>query len=274
MMAALTPHVSGAISKTVNLPSHASVETIASIYLLSWKLGVKAIALYRDGCKVSQPLSSSLAETKQTQLEELNYADLLAYAKEAHKNVSPVRYKPTGIRTAHVHEAEINGLRLYITVSFYEDGKLGELYVSAGKQGSIVKGLLDSISTTISKMLQYGVSAEIISDMYRGQKFEPSGFVGGHPYIKKVDSISDLISKIIDIELGDYTYCQVKPNPNESFVLQASHLKSSPLSIEETKETTSEVLHGEICSHCQSTRLIKNGTCKVCQDCGTTTGCS
>jgi ribonucleoside-diphosphate reductase alpha chain len=265
MMAALTPHVSGAISKTVNLPSHANIETIASIYLLSWKLGVKAIALYRDGCKESQPLSSSLEETTQANLEDLNYKDLLEYAKNAHTKVSPTRNKPTGIRTARVHEAQINGLRLYITVSFYEDGRLGELYVSAGKQGSIVKGLLDSISTTISKMLQYGVSPQIISEMYRGQKFEPSGFVGGHPYIKKVDSISDLISKIIDIELGDYTYCQVKPN---------EHFNASSVHSQPSKEQEGEVLHGEVCSHCQSTRLIKNGTCKVCQDCGTTTGCS
>lgn len=261
MMAALTPHVSGAISKTVNLPADATVEEVRDIYLLSWKLGVKAIALYRDGCKESQPLNTSLNSIVSTALEDLSYADLLTHAKGHTPIAIPIRQKPTGIRNAHVHAAEIGGLKLYITVSFYETGQLGELYVSAGRQGSLVKGLLDSVSTTVSKMLQYGVPAQAISSMYRGQKFEPSGFVYGHPYIKMADSISDLISKIIDIELGDYTSCQVKPE-NHSRPASTTLLHTSPL------------LYGEVCPTCKSDKLVKNGTCKVCQECGTTTGCS
>ncbi|MGL6174393.1 MAG: vitamin B12-dependent ribonucleotide reductase [Cellulosilyticaceae bacterium] len=243
MMAALTPHVSGAISKTVNLPNDASISDIKSIYKLSWELGVKAIALYRDGCKASQPLNTSLSsdDTEPTPNQL-------------------TRTKPSGIRTAHVHEAEMGGLKLYITVSFYSDGTLGELYVSAGRQGSLVKGLLDSLSTTVSKMLQYGIPAEDISRMYRGQKFEPSGFVAGHPYIKMADSISDLISKIIDIELGDYTYCQIKPDSDYLPIFTAA--------------TPAAPIFGEICPTCKSDKLIKNGTCKVCQECGSTTGCS
>ena len=262
MMAALTPHVSGAISKTVNLPSDATVEDIAKIYHLSWKLGVKAIALYRDGCKTSQPLNTSINSESALNLEDLTYKELLEYAK---KKVSafqnPLRIKPTGIRKAHVHEAEIAGLKLYITVSFYDNGRLGEVYVSAGRQGSLVKGLLDSISTTISEMLQYGVKPEDIASMYRGQKYEPSGFVYGHPYIKMADSISDLISKIIDIELGDFTYCQVKPMTT----VQKPEMSS---------EKNLTKLYGETCPSCKSERLVKNGTCKVCMECGTTTGCS
>ncbi|MDF2614706.1 MAG: ribonucleoside-diphosphate reductase, adenosylcobalamin-dependent [Clostridia bacterium] len=262
MMAALTPHVSGAISKTVNLPNDATTEDIAKIYHLSWKLGVKAIALYRDGCKASQPLNTTLNKESSSHLEDLTYNELLEYAKQKAISLhTPLRIKPTGIRSAHVHEAEIAGLKLYITVSFYDNGKLGEVYVSAGRQGSLVKGLLDSISTTVSEMLQYGVKAEDIASMYRGQKYEPSGFVYGHPYIKMADSISDLISKIIDIELGDFTYCQVKPSA-------ASETLSKPVGPKGSK------LYGETCPSCKSERLVKNGTCKVCIECGTTTGCS
>ncbi|MDF2878463.1 MAG: ribonucleoside-diphosphate reductase, adenosylcobalamin-dependent, partial [Clostridia bacterium] len=262
MMAALTPHVSGAISKTVNLPQDATLEDIAHIYHLSWQLGVKAIALYRDGCKTSQPLNTTMNTAVSAHLEDLTYEALLEYAQQKESALkAPLRTKPTGIRKAHVHEAEIAGLKLYITVSFYEDGKLGELYVSAGRQGSLVKGLLDSLSTTVSEMLQYGVPARDIASMYRGQKFEPSGFVYGHPYIKMADSISDLISKIIDIELGDFTYSQVKPTPSTE----------KPVA---PNSSGSIKLYGETCPSCKSERLVKNGTCKVCIDCGTTTGCS
>ena len=271
MMGALTPHVSGAISKTVNMPHDATVEDIKQIYELSWKLGVKAIALYRDGCKASQPLNTAIYDEKEQSLEDYTYAELLDYAKKKNIESVPKRLKPKGIRTAHVHEAELAGLKLYITTSFYEDGRLGELYVAAGRQGSLVKGLLDSLSTTISKMLQYGIPPEDISRMYRGQKYEPSGFVSHHPFIKNADSISDLISKIIDIELGNYTYCQVKPQQLDQQTLP------STLTITEIKEQKfekAEVIYGEICPNCKSTRMIKNGTCKVCTECGTTTGCS
>ena len=270
MMAALAPNVSGAISKTVNLPQDSTTEDIAGIYELSWKLGVKSIALYRDGCKESQPLNTSISQTSSNKLEELSYQQLLELAKnyEDHSHL-PRRIKPTGIRRAHVHEAQMAGLKLYFTISFYEDGRLGEIYVSAGRQGSLAKGLLDSISTTISKMLQYGVPPKDIAQMYRGQKFEPSGFVYGHPYIKMADSISDLISKIIDIELGDYTTSQVKPTvPIVSSMAKPIY---NPVTL--AKEN-GERLYGEVCSSCKSNKLMKNGTCKVCLDCGTTTGCS
>lgn len=269
MMAALAPHVSGAISKTVNLPSDASVEDVSAIYENSWKLGVKAIAIYRDGCKASQPLNTVINKDSTLNLKDLTYQDLLSYAENKPITRSLVRVKPTGIRQAHVHEAEIGGLKLYITTSFYEDGKLGEIYVSAGRQGSLIKGLLDSISTTVSEMLQYGIPPKDIARMYRGQKYEPSGFVYGHPYIKMVDSISDLISKIIDIELGDFTYCQVKPDSLSEGPINISQIDLQPKEVDSASK-----LYGEVCPSCKSDKLVKNGTCKVCMDCGTTTGCS
>ncbi len=264
MMGALAPHVTGAISKTVNLPNDATIEDVKDIYFMSWEMGVKAIALYRDGCKVSQPLNTTKDGISEKPLTDYTYDELIEYIKTNNRECKPIRVKPSGIRSARVHEAQINGLKLYITTSFYEDGRLGEVYVSSGRQGSLTKGLLDSISTTISEMLQYGVPAENVSRMYRGHRFEPSGLVQGHPYIKFVDSISDLISKIIDIELGNYDYCQVKPE----------NYTDKPKQVTKQQFTAADILHGEVCSNCQSTKLVKNGTCKVCTVCGTTTGCS
>ncbi len=284
MMAALAPHVSGSISKTVNLPHDATVDDIKEIYELSWKLGVKSIALYRDGCKASQPLNSTMdGDSGHDDLDNMTYPELLELARSLQQAApnretapkEPLRIKPTGIRNAHVHAAEIGGLKLYVTTSFYDDGRLGEVYISAGRQGSLVKGLLDSLSTTISEMLQYGVPPKNIAKMYRGQKYEPSGFVKGHPYIKSADSISDLISKIIDIETGDFTYCQIKPPDWQTGI----SIDSSPLPVAQATEPsgaaeTSEILYGDICPNCKSTKMVRNGTCKICTECGTTTGCS
>ena len=268
MMGALAPHVTGAISKTVNLPNEATIEDVKNIYMLSWKLGVKAIALYRDGCKASQPLSSGIKDTGDKPFSEYTYQELLDHVNSSKSAPRLTRVKPSGIRRARVHEAMIDGLRLYITTSFYEDGRLGEIYVSSGRQGSLVKGLLDSISTTVSEVLQYGISPVDIARMYRGQVFEPNGFVTGHPYIKSVDSISDLISKIIDIELGDYSHCQVKPEHTPEN-LEYKYVKPQP-----RKYSTKDFVYGSVCPNCQSGKMIKNGTCKVCTECGTTTGCS
>jgi ribonucleoside-diphosphate reductase alpha chain len=271
MMGALTPHVTGAISKTVNLPREATPDEIKEIYMLSWKLGVKAIALYRDGCKACQPLSSGImGEATERKFEDYTHAELIEYIKTEKIIYQPKRVKPKGIRTARVHEVQINGLRLYVTASFYEDGKLGEIYVSSGRQGSLTKGLLESISQTISEMLQYGVPPQDIARMYRGQKYEPSGFVNHHPYIKYVDSISDLISKIIDIELGNFDYVQVKPEGYISKTFPTAATADAPV----VNYTEKDVLHGEICPTCGSPRMVRNGTCKVCTECGSTTGCS
>ncbi|MDR2649761.1 MAG: vitamin B12-dependent ribonucleotide reductase [Clostridiales bacterium] len=269
MMGALTPHITGAISKTVNLPREAVIDDVKRIYKLSWELGVKAIALYRDGCKMSQPLNTRAAGQKEKSLTEYTYQELIDYINAAKPVYEPRRVKPSGIRRARVHEAAINGLKLYITTSFYEDGRLGEIYVSSGRQGSLTKGLLDSMSTTISEMLQYGVPAVDIAKMYRGQKYEPSGIVTGHPYIKFVDSISDLISKIIDIEMGDYRYCQIKPEGYAELTPEARWKEVSRL-----RYNDGDYIQGELCPNCKSSKMVKNGTCKVCTECGTTTGCS
>ena len=289
MMAAITPMISGSISKTVNLPKNATIDDFKEVILLSWKLGVKGIALYRDGSKASQPLNTTLSQDKELLLEDLSYADLLKKAK-AQQEISnhSTREKPIGIRYGTTHPAQIDEVKVYTTVNRRStNGEISEIYITTDREGTIITGLLNSLSKSISVMLQYHVPAEDISKMLRGQKFEPYGFVQKHPYIKSVSSISDLISKIIDIELGDYTRCQVKPenygntnapkNPlmHEENEISASIVDADDMSsFENTEKPKGERLYSETCSHCSSTKLVKSGTCKVCLDCGTTTGCS
>ncbi|WP_346889355.1 vitamin B12-dependent ribonucleotide reductase [Clostridium sp. UBA1056] len=279
MMAAITPLISGSVSKTVNLPKTATVDDFKNVVLDSWKLGVKGISLYRDGCKASQPLNTVLEEENDADLEKLTYQELLAKAKElqkqSHYSTVSTREKPIGIRVGTTHPAQIDDVKIYTTVNRRANGEISEIYITTDREGTIITGLLNSLSKSISVMLQYHVPAADIAKMLRGQKYEPYGFVQKHPYIKHVSSISDLISKVIDIELGDYSRCQIKPNPEDVVKASNHHHEVSTTSIEPDKvETQGERIYSEVCSNCSSTNLVKNGTCKVCQDCGTTTGCS
>ncbi|MFL0268458.1 vitamin B12-dependent ribonucleotide reductase [Candidatus Clostridium radicumherbarum] len=289
MVAAITPLISGAVSKTVNLPKNATVDDFKDVVLTSWELGIKGITLYRDSSKAAQPLNTNLlSESEEVNLENLTYAQLLQKAKEfqSERHYSK-RDKPTGIRYGTTHPAQIEDVKVYTTVNRREDGEISEIYITTDREGTIITGLLNSLSKSISVMLQYHVPPKDIARMLRGQKYEPYGFVQKHPYIKHVSSISDLISKIIDIELGDYTRCQVKPEAYTKNTAENSpyHQHASIGSIsEEVAAAQPELphkngeegvkLYGATCPTCSSTRMVMNGTCKVCLDCGSTTGCS
>lgn len=276
MVSAITPMISGSVSKTVNLPNDATVEDVENIHLLAYRTGTKAIAIYRDACKASQPLSSGMADDQDKVLDDYSYAELLALVKGGSAKALN-RVRPEGMRLSRTHAAKIGDIELYITIGFYEDGGIAEIFVSTDKEGTVVKGLLASLSKSISNMLQYHIPPDQISKMLRGQKYEPSGFVSRHPYIKFASSISDLISKVIDIEHGDFSNCQVKPKNftlmnKQNMVKSVSSADNSPQDY--NKDVSGEVLYGETCSHCGSDRMMRNGTCKLCLDCGTTTGCS
>ncbi len=324
MVAALTPLVSGAISKTVNLPNAATVDDFKDVVMLAWQTGCKGITLYRDGSKNAQPLNTSLADgADEGDLGDLSYAELLEYARDAQVRLAQPgrtaeRRRIIGIRNGHTHLAQIDGVKIYTTVNRNEEGEIAELFVTTDREGTTIMGLLNSLSKTISVMLQYGIPAERISKMLRGQMYEPYGFVQSHPNIKYVTSISDLISKVIDIELGDYSRVQVKPEgwgapasaspvpaPVESAfdeepvatveeLVRLTAAKEQELEEETgavdtgdffTAAFVSEAVHdtaihgerlydGSVCPTCGSSRMVQNGTCKVCMDCGTTTGCS
>lgn len=297
MVAALSPLLSGAISKTVNLPNEATIDDFKAVVLESWRLGVKGITLYRDGSKFAQPLNIRLdgSETE-FDLEKLTYPALLDYAKKAQKKISELeeelserrysyREKPVGIRSGHTHPAQIGDVKIYTTVNRNDRGEITEIYITTDREGTLIMGLLNSLSKTISVMLQYHIPPQNISKMLRGQKYEPYGFVTRHPYIKYCTSISDLISKIIDIELGDFSRCQIMPDDSDKTAFArekdpeyatGSRLTEPPIH-EKAREAAlkgERLRDGSVCPNCSSTRMVLNGTCKVCLDCGTTTGCS
>ena len=299
MVAALTPLVSGAISKTVNLPKDATVEDFKEVHIRSWETGVKGISLYRDGSKFAQPLNTKIDhQDENLELENLTYDALLEYAKEARRNLPKTtaggnrREKMNGIRAGHTHPAQIDDVKVYVTVNRNARGEISEIYMTTDREGTLITGLLNSLSKTVSVMLQYHIPPKDISKMLRGQKYEPYGFVSKHPYIKNVSSISDLISKVIDIELGDYSRVQIKPEENDVLTRSRSrfvnnyyeteNIKQLSMVVDESDvkdiikdaEKNGEKLYDSVCPTCQSTRMVKNGTCKVCLDCGTTTGCS
>lgn len=275
LVAAITPLISGAVSKTVNLPKSATIEDFKNVVFSSWKLGVKGISLYRDSSKVSQPLNTNLTQSKEIKLEDLTYNKLLQRAHEfEEKHHYSKRDKLIGIRQGTTHPAQIDDVKIYTTVNRNSKGEISEIYITTDREGTIITGLLNSLSKSISVMLQYHVPPDDISRMLRGQKYEPYGFVKKHPYIKYVTSISDLISKIIDIELGDFSRCQTK---DDNYLTKNLNIHNeSTLNISKTNKNKpdGERLYDSICSTCSSTRMIRNGTCKVCLDCGSTTGCS
>lgn len=299
MVAAITPLISGAVSKTVNLPASATVEDFKEVIFQSWKMGIKGITLYRDGSKASQPLNTSLSDNAHRDLNEMTYAELVEKLRQLQEKTHYTkREKMIGIRQGRTHPAQIDDVKVYTTVNRNSHGEISEIYITTDREGTIITGLLNSLSKSISVMLQYHVPPQDISRMLRGQKYEPYGFVKKHPNIKYVTSISDLISKVIDIELGDYSRCQVKdttepassPKPAEPSTRttpEAPAAKTSKsASAGETLKITlqsgvikaadenAERLYDSVCPTCSSTRMIKNGTCKVCLDCGATTGCS
>lgn len=280
MVAAMQPHLSGGISKTVNLPADATVEDIKNIYMEAWKLGCKCIALYRDGSKVVQPLTTKKDEVSDpNDISKLNYMELLELTKdlmikdkecETHPSIHRERmpFEPKCIKNA----VKMDGYTFHIQRSFYDDGRLGEIFATVGKQGDTVKGLMEVLCILISKTLQYGIPADVISSILRNTEFGPNGLVRQHPNIKAASSIPDLISKFIDISIGDYTYCQNKPEPKPTDDTNDSDKSDekviTPSGLEGVR------VYGKRCTVCGSIHMIKAGTCHYCQDCGASTGCS
>ena len=229
MMAAAQPFISGAISKTINLPNEAKVEDISGCYRLSWELGLKANALYRDGSKLSQPLSSTADEAKSEMLQEedatpegqdeqnhakkevarsvAELATAVAQGNEAQveeKRVEivhrPMRRRLADTRRSLTHKFNVAGHEGYLTVGLYEDGKPGELFITMSKEGSTIGGLMDSLGTAVSVALQYGVPIESLVNKFTHQRFEPAGMTTNRdiPFAK---SLVDYIFRWMGMEL-------------------------------------------------------------------------
>src|SRR5437588_1742261 len=198
MMSAVQPFISGAISKTANLPENATVDDICEAYLQSWRLGIKAVAIYRDGCKKSQPLSAAGSSTAQSgaAAPSLNAESRVLSADFAQQNLEAppraVRHKLPEERLSVTHKFEVGGHEGYITVGLYKDGSPGEIFIRMAKEGSTVAGLMDSFATAVSLALQHGVPLKVLCEKFAHTRFEPSGW-SKNPEIGFAKSIMDYI---------------------------------------------------------------------------------
>jgi ribonucleoside-diphosphate reductase alpha chain len=215
MMAAAQPFISGAISKTINMPNEITVEDIEEAYRMSWELGLKAMAIYRDGSKAAQPLNSTSDEGEDHEDE----APALTAAVEAEKAIhwgnlppgisptqayrqgmKPPRFLLPARRNGYNQEARIGGHKVFLRTGEYEDGTLGEIFIDLAKEGATLKGILSCFAIAVSKGLQYGVPLEEFVDTFTFQTFEPRGMVEGHPNIKMANSIVDYVFRALGVE--------------------------------------------------------------------------
>jgi ribonucleoside-diphosphate reductase alpha chain len=271
MMGAVQPFLSGAISKTVNLPEDATVDEITTAYVEGWRLGLKALAVYRDGCKRSQPLNTSRksqeACAKVIPLDE----------------VRPRRVKLPDERVARTHKFSIAGHEGYLTVGVYDDGTPGEIFLRMAKEGSTVSGLMDTIATMTSIALQYGVPLKALVDKFSHTRFEPSGFTNNSeiPFAK---SIADYVFRY----LGSRYLRGEAPAPDEQET-QAEAVglgdgrpalravvaggSGAPRAGGEPAFAAVNQADAPSCSECGAI-MVRNGACYKCVNCGGTSGCS
>src|SRR5438132_1349500 len=274
MMAAVQPFISGSMSKTVNLPTDATVEEIEQTYMESWNLGLKCIAIYRDGCKRSQPLSTSMDKEKK------------AVAAAPDVEYRAMRRKLPDERKAVTHKFDIAGHEGYLTVGLYEDGMPGELFVTLAKEGSTIAALMDAFATQTSYALQFGVPLKFMVDKFSHMRFEPSGFTKNRE-IPIAKSIVDYIfrwmaSHFLPVEDQDEAGVIRRDDPaasSEPKAIQPSgpefKVIASPKGINGT--TTQKIAFvntdAPACPDCGSI-TVRSGSCYKCLNCGATTGCS
>ncbi|MFZ1142338.1 MAG: vitamin B12-dependent ribonucleotide reductase [Candidatus Sulfotelmatobacter sp.] len=295
MMAAAQPFISGAISKTVNLPENASVEDIMEAYLQAWKLGLKAVAVYRDGCKKSQPLSAAGTKTANSTKDDARIA-AAPHIDEEDMNAPPraVRHRLQEERASITHKFKIGDHEGYITVGLYPDGEPGELFITMAKEGSTVSGLMDSFALTTSIALQHGVPLRLLCEKFAHTRFEPSGW-SGNPDLGYAKSIMDYIFRWLQLRFltGQqqllFDNLRLKPaggTPSPEGVGDANgstdqlrtenrDLRTGSGSVHAADALSSLVDLGDAptCSFCGSI-MTRNGSCYRCMSCGSTSGCS
>ncbi len=287
MMAAAQPFISGAISKTVNLPNNATVEDIMESYLQAWKLGLKAVAVYRDGCKQSQPLSAAGSKTANSSKDDARVA---VVREEENLNAPPraVRHKLQEERASITHKFKVGDHEGYITVGLYPNGDPGELFVTMAKEGSTVSGLMDSFALAVSIALQHGVPLKLFCEKFAHTRFEPSGW-SGNADIGYAKSIMDYIFRWLQLRFLTGQQGMLF----ENLRLRPAGVSSQPpengapeLPRTENRELRTGSLHAAdalagiidlgdapSCSFCGSI-MTRNGSCYRCGSCGSTSGCS
>ena len=256
MMAAAQPFLSGAISKTVNLPNEATIDDIQNIYMEAWKSGLKAVAIYRDGSKLSQPLSTT---------------------KDQQRNAEPTKISRRILpkkRKGFTVESRVGGHKIYVRTGEHEDGGLGEIFVDMHKEGAAFRSLLNCFAIAVSKGLQYGVPLKEYVDTFTFTRFEPNGIVD-HENIKSATSVIDFIFRLLGMEyLGMTDFLHVQPTKAG----HATHEQSLVIAHSNSNNGAAQLysqLMGDApaCSSCGHT-TVRNGTCYRCLNCGNSMGCS
>ncbi len=249
MMAAVQPFVSGAISKTINMPQESTVDEIMEAYLESWRLGLKAVAVYRDGSKQAQPLST--------------------VEKSAEKVINtpkPYRRRLPDERASVTHKFSVGGHEGYITVGLFEDGVPGEVFIKMSKEGSTISGLMDSFATAVSLSLQYGVPLKDLVEKFQHVRYEPSGWTN-NPEIHYAKSLTDYIFRWIG---GRF----VSPKYKTTEVGETTKLRPTEEGPQKALEFESRGSQdAPFCAECGA-MMVVNGSCYKCENCGSTSGCS
>ena len=261
MMAATQPFLSGAISKTINMPEESSVEDVMQAYIESWRLGLKAVAIYRDGSKRVQPLSSGTGKGGKDSMALPSPApdgqtvETIVYR--------PVRQKLSDERASITHKFSVAGHEGYITVGLYPDGTPGEIFISMNKAGSTISGLMDTIAVSVSTGLQYGVPLRFFVDKFSHVRFEPSGWTG-NPQVPYAKSLIDYLFRWLGTRFLGLT------QPAE--IGESPHLRPTepPPQVSLPFEPISDA---PLCSECGGL-MTRNGSCYKCENCGGTSGCS
>ncbi len=303
MMAAAQPFLSGAISKTVNMPEEATIEDIEALHMLSWELGIKAVAIYRDNCKVGQPLSTAKKDG------EKGTADAAAATTQVVERIvekvvmQPVRQKLPRSRRGRTFEFRVADCKGFATIGEYEDGRPGEVFLTVSKQGSTLAGIMDSFAKSVSYGLQYGVPLRAFVEAFINTRFEPAGMTDDSD-IRMASSIIDYLFRRLAVEylsaderseLGIYTREErmqpTLPGVEESVTdtAQGVDVISDPKTIPSVQDLVAQMdlsaqqshaaastpaKTGAICSSCGSANMQRAGACYVCGDCGSSSGCS
>jgi ribonucleoside-diphosphate reductase alpha chain len=292
MMGATQPFISGAISKTVNVPKDATVEDIEQAYLESWRLGAKAISIYRDGSKRTQPLNTSKAaiEAKGVVQTQDTAAAVKAAVAAALASRTPIRRKLPDERQAITHKFDISGHEGYITVGLFEDGMPGEIFLVMAKEGSTISGFADAFAQAISYALQYGVPLQALVDKFSHVRFEPSGMTK-NPDVRFAKSIVDYIFRYLASKfLSPEAQYRAGVN-NRDEAIEAAEDAAVPAPKAVATPTAKVSPTGAIvpstssfaaiqnqedappCTTCGSI-MVRSGACYKCSNCGTTSGCA
>ena len=309
MMGAVQPFLSGAISKTVNMPEEATIEDIEKLHMLSWELGIKAVAIYRDNCKVGQPLSTAKKDDDSTDAEKAEAATTVIERVVEKIVTQPVRQKLPRSRRGRTFEFRVADCKGFANIGEYEDGRPGELFLTVSKQGSTLSGIMDAFAKSISYGLQYGVPMRAFVEAFTNMRFEPAGMTDD-PDIRMASSIMDYLFRRLSLEymtyderaeLGIFSRDEriqpTLPGVEESVIetTNGTEIATDPKSVQSVSELVTQIEMGiaptaplsdhsnpngiarhsdaPMCMMC-GVQMQRAGSCHACPSCGSTSGCS